>query len=73
VLIALCHAQEHDARDLAKKTQNPVSDLISIPFQNNINGTVPPAGCIINNLNIRLVVPIAISSGVNMIVRNTSR
>ena len=70
LLAALCNAQEHDATDLAKKTQNPVSDLISIPFQNNINGTVPPAGRVINNLNIQPVVPIAISSGVNMILRN---
>jgi hypothetical protein len=23
--------------DLAKKTQNPVADLISVPFQNNFN------------------------------------
>lgn len=30
--------------DLAKKTQNPVSDLISLPFQNNINFRVGPGG-----------------------------
>src|SRR5262245_20882488 len=30
--------------DLAKKTQNPVADLISVPFQNNFNfNTVDPA------------------------------
>ena len=27
-----------DDTDLAKKTQNPVSDLISLPFQNNYQG-----------------------------------
>ena len=30
---------DEDARtlELAKKTQNPIADLISLPFQNNLN------------------------------------
>ncbi len=28
--------------DLAKKTQNPISSLISVPFQNNFNFGVGP-------------------------------
>ena len=28
---------EHSAEELAKKTQNPVADLISVPLQNNWN------------------------------------
>jgi hypothetical protein len=28
--------------DLAKKTQNPVADLISVPFQNNFNFNTGP-------------------------------
>jgi hypothetical protein len=32
---ALLWAQ--DATELAKKTQNPVADLISVPLQNNFN------------------------------------
>ncbi|HUM18428.1 MAG TPA: hypothetical protein VL086_22235 [Candidatus Nitrosotalea sp.] len=28
---------EESATELAKKTQNPVADLISVPFQNNFN------------------------------------
>jgi hypothetical protein len=31
-----------DESELAKKTQNPVSDLISVPFQNNFNFNVGP-------------------------------
>jgi len=28
-------AEEQSAEELAKKMQNPVADLISVPFQNN--------------------------------------
>ena len=28
---------DDDETELAKKTQNPVADLISVPFQNNFN------------------------------------
>ena len=40
----LSSAQEHssDESDLAKQTQNPVSSLISVPFQNNFNFGVGP-------------------------------
>ena len=34
---AAAPAGEHDATELAKKTQNPVADLISVPLQNNLN------------------------------------
>jgi len=30
------------ATELAKKTQNPVSDLISVPFENNANFNAGP-------------------------------
>ena len=29
--------QESETEELAKKTQNPVADLISVPLQNNFN------------------------------------
>jgi hypothetical protein len=31
-----------DITELAKETQNPVSDLISVPLQNNVNFGVGP-------------------------------
>ena len=42
VLFPLLHAQvataaDESDTDLAKKTQNPVADLISVPFQSNFN------------------------------------
>jgi hypothetical protein len=38
-IIQVCAAGTADDSDteLAKKTQNPVADLISVPFQNNFN------------------------------------
>ena len=38
----LWSAEEETATALAKKTQNPVADLISVPFQNNFNFGVGP-------------------------------
>ena len=50
-----------NSTDLAKKTQNPVSDLISVPFQNNFNFSVGPEGEMRYVLNIQPVVPQRIS------------
>ena len=36
-LILPDYAAADAATDLARKTQNPVSDLISVPFENNAN------------------------------------
>lgn len=47
------------AGELAKKTQNPVSDLISLPLQNNTNFGF--AGGTQNVLNVQPVVPISLS------------
>ncbi|HEY1269576.1 MAG TPA: neuromedin U [Candidatus Binatia bacterium] len=75
VLISSCAvvtaaAQTDDATDLAKKTQNPVADLISVPFQNNWNFQ---AGAHHNKriyvLNIQPVVPIKLTDDWNMIAR----
>jgi hypothetical protein len=50
---------EQSEEALAKKTQNPVSDLVSIPFQNNTNFGF--AGGTQNVLNVQPVVPISLS------------
>ncbi len=36
-IVAPCFAQETVFRDLARKMQNPVSDRISLTFEDNIN------------------------------------
>ena len=37
VLLAIPARGQESAEDLAKATQNPIADLISVPIQNNIN------------------------------------
>ena len=58
-----------DQEDLAKAAQNPVGDLISLPFQNNMNFDVGPADRTQNVLNIQPVWPIGLNQGWNFITR----
>jgi hypothetical protein len=51
---------EDDTQDLAEKTQNPVSDLISLPFQNNTNFKIGPHDRTQNVLNIQPVIPVKV-------------
>ena len=57
------------ATELAKKTQNPVSDLISVPFENNANFNAGPDNKVLNVLNIKPVVPIKLTDNWNLINR----
>lgn len=50
-------AAQEDDKELAKKTQNPVSDLISLPFQNNFNIGLGPDDDVQWVLNIQPVWP----------------
>ncbi|MGO9765173.1 MAG: neuromedin U [Myxococcaceae bacterium] len=54
--------------ELAKKTQNPVADLISVPFQSNTNFGVGPVNAVQEVLNIQPVIPIHVGS-FNLITR----
>jgi len=62
------HGQDKQT-SLAKKTQNPVSDLISVPFQSNFNFDVGPEDKLQYVLNIQPVVPQRISDQWNWIHR----
>ena len=55
--------------DLAKAAQNPVGDLISLPFQNNTNFGFGPYDRTQNVLNIQPVIPISLGSDWNLITR----
>jgi hypothetical protein len=60
---------DHDLDDLARKTQNPVADLISLPFQNNTYFQVGSHGRVANVLNIQPVIPVDINDDWLLITR----
>ena len=60
---------EMTPEELARATQNPVADLISVPFQNNINFGVGPKDNVQNILNIQPVIPIDAGDRFNVITR----
>ena len=55
--------------ELAKKTQNPVADLISVPIQNNFNFNAGPYNQTQTVINIQPVIPIHLSENFNLITR----
>jgi hypothetical protein len=61
--------QEPSEEELAKQTQNPVADLISVPFQNNFNFGTGSKNRTVWILNIQPVIPIKISEEWNLITR----
>lgn len=62
-------APKDDASALAEKLQNPIGDLISVPFQNNINFNVGPHAGTQDILNIQPVIPIHLNEDWNLITR----
>ena len=60
---------EMSAEELAKLAQNPVGNLISVPFQNNTNLNFGPEKGTQNVLNIQPVIPIEINKEWNIITR----
>ena len=60
---------EMSAEELAKLAQNPVGNLISVPFQNNTNFNVGPYNGTQNILNIQPVIPVEINKDWNIITR----
>src|SRR5271169_1960333 len=55
--------------DLAKKLQNPVASLISVPIQNNWDFGIGPAHAMKYTANIQPVIPFSISQDWNLITR----
>ena len=60
---------ELSAEELAKLAQNPVGNLISIPFQNNTNLNFGPDKGTQNILNIQPVIPVSVNADWNIITR----
>jgi hypothetical protein len=69
VLLGCTAARAEDTEALAKASQNPVSDLISVPFQNNTNFHVGPFDRRQNQLNIEPVIPLHVTPQWNVISR----
>src|SRR5262249_1800807 len=62
-------ASDEEATRLAKETQNPVANLISVPFQNNFNFGTFPKDQTVWILNVQPVIPIPLGNDWNLITR----
>ncbi len=67
--LARVQAEGEETADLAKKTQNPVSDLISLPFQYNLGFNYGPYNRAQHVLNTQPVVPFKLTGEWNLITR----
>lgn len=62
-------ATDEETAALARASQNPVADLISLPFQNNTDFGIGPDDATKNTLNIQPVVPFGLTEDWNVITR----
>ena len=67
--LAAAADEEESATELAKKTQNPVADLISVPFQNDFNFDTGSKDATVYILNVQPVIPINLTKDWNLITR----
>ena len=58
-----------ETQELAKQAQNPIANLISVPFQNNTNFNYGPRERTQNVLNFQPVIPFKLTEDWNLITR----
>ena len=68
ILIVSTFAVADDQQNLAKESQNPIGNIISLPFENNFDFGVGPENAFVYNLNIKPVYPFNLGK-VNLINR----
>jgi len=59
ILFTISLSAQETKEELSKEAANPLADLISIPFQNNLNMNYGPYNRNVNVLNIQPVIPLA--------------
>jgi hypothetical protein len=69
IIVTKVSFAQTDAAELAKKLSNPISSLISVPFQNNTDYGIGKFNGTRNTLNIQPVVPISLSKKLNLVTR----
>jgi hypothetical protein len=69
LLVASTAAQAQQGDDLREAAQNPIADLISVPFQNDTNFDIGHTDNTENILNIQPVYPIHLNPNWNLISR----
>ncbi len=69
IVLLSTHASAESSEDLAKAAQNPVANMISLPFQYNLNTGIGPDDETQSILNIQPVWPIGLNDDWNLITR----
>jgi hypothetical protein len=69
VMLTAARATQADDRDLAKKSQNPIANLVSVPMQFNFNGGIGAYDRTQLLLNVQPVIPIPVTDNVNVLTR----
>ena len=62
-------ASNGDAGELARQVQNPIANLISVPFQENLDYNIGPYERARSTLNIQPVVPVSLTPELMLITR----